>query len=174
LNFEVIFRLIPLLAIALSANCQQLATGNLLVATEKSHDPDFARSVVVLIRYDSESAIGLMLNKATSVPISDVLPQAKGKSVMVYAGGPVASGVRALVRTNSAPFFSLVTDQAGLLKLLAGSARFRIYAGYTGWTARQLESEVARGLWRVAPANASMLWPHPEQLRGLTPPRPIR
>jgi len=158
-------RLALLLAVALSANSQVLATGKLLVATAKSHDPDFARSVVLLIHYDSESAVGLMLNKSTTVPLSEVLPEAKGKPVTVYAGGPVSIGVRALVRTNSAPFFAVVADKAGLLKLLSGSAPFRVYAGYTGWTARQLQSEVSRGLWKVLPANTSAVFdPHREKL----------
>jgi putative transcriptional regulator len=167
-NPGAILRLALPLALALSANSQQLATGKLLVATTQSHDPDFARSVIVLIHYDSQSAIGLMLNKPASVPVSEVLPEAKGRPATIYAGGPVMIGVRALVRTNSTPYFSVVTKKAELLKLLSGSAPFRLYAGYTGWTAGQLQSEVARGLWKVLPPDASTLWP------GLTPHRPIR
>ncbi len=167
-----IFRPTLFLALAVSANSQQLATGMLLVATAQSHDPDFARTVILLIHYDSEAAIGLILDKPTDVPISEILPEAKGQPITVYAGGPVMIGVRALVRTNSTPYFSVVTEKTGLLKLISGSAPFRVYAGYTGWTARQLEGEVARGLWRVAPANAGTLWPR--HLPELTPPRPIR
>jgi putative transcriptional regulator len=163
-DFSSILRLIPLLAVAISAHSQTLATGNLLTATPKSLDPDFSRTVILLIHYDSQAAIGLILNKPTDVPISDVLPEAKGQPITVYAGGPVMIGVRALVQTNSAPYFAVVTQKAELLKLLSGNAPFRVYAGYTGWTGRQLESEVARGLWRVAPANPG----------SLTPPRPIR
>jgi putative transcriptional regulator len=166
-----ILRMALVLALAGTANSQQLAAGNLLIATAKSHDPDFARSVILLIHYDSESAIGLMLKKPTTVPISDVLPEAKGKSVTVYAGGPVSIGVRGLLRSKSPPFFSVISDKPQLLKLISGGAppgSFRIYAGYTGWTARQLQSEVARGLWKVMPANPGTLWPR------LTPSHPIR
>jgi len=160
-DFGPILRLTLILALGLSANSQQLATGNLLLATAKSTDPDFARSVVLLIRYDSESAIGLMLNKPTNIPISEVLPEAKGKPITVYAGGPVSIGVRGLVRTKSAPFFSVITNKPELLKLIssgAAASSFRIYAGYVGWTAAQLQSEVARGLWKVMPANARMVF----------------
>ncbi len=157
-----------LLLLALSANCQQLATGKLLVATAKSHDPDFAGSVVVLIHYDAQSAIGLMLNKPTPIPITDLLPEAKGQAVTVYAGGPVAIGVRALVRTKAPPSFSVVTEKADLLKLISTSATFRIYAGYAGWTGPQLQSEVSRGLWKVLPPSSATLWPR------LTQSRPIR
>lgn len=138
----------------------RLEAGSILVATTKSHDPDFARSVVVVIRYDSESAIGLLLNKPTNVPLSEVLPEAKDKQVMVYAGGPVAIGVRGLLRTKSAPFFTVVTSKRELV-----SRSPRIYAGYTGWTASQLQNEVTRGLWTVLPASSSIIFdPHPETL----------
>ncbi len=152
--------------LALPANPQPLATGNLLVATAKSHDPDFARSVVLLIRYDSQSAIGLMLNKPTSIPITEILPDAKGKSVTVFAGGPVTIGVRCLLRSKAPPFFTVVSNKTELLRIIAsGKPPLRIYAGYTGWTAQQLHSEVARGLWKVLPASASSLFdPHPEAL----------
>jgi putative transcriptional regulator len=168
-----------LLVLVVSAHSQQLGSGNLLVATTKSHDPDFARSVVLLIHYDSQSAIGLMLNKSTTVPVSEVLPEAKGKSVTVYAGGPVPIGVRGLRRSPSPPFFTVVSNKSDLLKMVSEDAppgSFRVYAGYTGWTAQQLQNEVARGLWRVLPASAlSIFDPYPETLwPRLTLPRPIR
>jgi putative transcriptional regulator len=174
-----ILRLSLVLALAGSASAQQLAPGKLLMATAKSRDPDFARSVILLIHYDSESAIGLMLDKPATVPISDILPEAKGKSVMVYAGGPVAIGVRGLLRSNSPPFFSVISNRPRLLKLIFGGApasSFRIYAGYTGWTAPQLQSEVARGLWKVLPADPRTVWPRltpsrrrRQPLRGIAP-----
>jgi putative transcriptional regulator len=158
--------LVALALLSVASNAQQLSTGAILVATAKSHDPDFDRSVIVLIRYESDSAIGLMLNKPTDAPISDLLPGAKGKSITVYAGGPVSIGVRGLVRTKSAPFFSVITNRAELLKRIANGeppSSFRIYAGYVGWTAQQLQSEVARGLWKVLPADPSSVFnPHPE------------
>ncbi len=153
------------------ANSQQIAAGSLLVATDKSHDPDFKHSNIVLIHYDSEAAIGLMLNKATTVPISELLPEAKDKSITIYAGGPIPIGVRGLLRSKSPPFFTVISDRTQLLKLISSATTpgsFRIYAGYTGWTARQLQSEIARGLWKVLPADPFTLW------RGLTPPSPIR
>ena len=170
---------LPLLLalLALSAHTQPLATGNLLVATAKSHDPDLAGSVVLLIRYDSASAIGLMLNKPTLAPIGEVLPDVKGKSVKVFAGGPVTIGVRGLLGSKAPPFFTVVSNRTELLRIIAsGKPPLRVYAGYTGWTAPQLQSEVARGLWNVLPANARMVFdPHPETLwRRLTLPRPIR
>lgn len=161
--------MLPLfLALALSSNCQPIATGSLLVGTAKSADPDFARSVVLLIHYDSASALGLMLNKPTSVPVTDVLAEATGQSATVYAGGPIMIGVRGLLRSKSPPYFSVISNKSQLLRLISQSAppsSFRIYAGYVGWTAAQLQSEIARGLWKVLPANAGTVFdPHPNTL----------
>jgi putative transcriptional regulator len=141
-----------------TALASQLAIGSILVATPKSHDPDFARSVVVLIHYDSESAMGLMLNRPTDVPVTEALPDAKGK-IVVYGGGPVAIGVRGLVRSNAAPYFSVIANKAELLRLISSRTdanSFRIYAGYAGWTSRELESEMSRGLWRVIAPSGSL------------------
>jgi putative transcriptional regulator len=140
---------------------QPLATGTLLMATAKSNDPDLARSVVLLIQSDRESAIGLILNRPTSLPVTEVLPDAKGYSPTVYAGGPVAIGVRGLVRTKSVPYFSVISSRPELIKLISSGARsdsFRIYAGYVGWTAQQLHSEVARGLWKTMPPDVTMVF----------------
>src|SRR5581483_8346938 len=138
-----------------------LAPGNILVATAKSHDPDFAGSAIVLIQFDSDSAVGLMLNKATSVPVGDVLPEAKGKPITVYAGGPVMIGVRGLIRTKSTPYFAVVMGKAELLKMIANRASpetFRLYAGYVGWTGKQLRDEIGRGLWTVSRPNGDRLF----------------
>jgi len=101
-----------------------------------------------------------MLNKPTKIPITDLLPEAKGKAI-VYAGGPVTIGVRGLVRTKSAPYFRVATNRAELLALIARGAppaEFRIYAGYVGWTASQLHSEVSRGLWQQRAPDAHVIF----------------
>jgi putative transcriptional regulator len=113
------------------------------------------------------------------VPIALVLPEATGKSATVFAGGPVEIGVRGLLRSKGPPFFTVVSNKTGVLTELSrmpASGELRIYAGYIGWTARQLQSEVSRELWTVtSPSAAKIFDPHPETLwRRLTPSRPIR
>ncbi len=150
-----------MIVLAVCAQGAKLTVGAVLVATEKSHDPDFAHSVIVLTQYDRESAMGLMLGKPTDIPITEFLPEAKGRPVVVYAGGPLAIGVRGLVRTHAAPYFRVVTSRAELLKLIARgmpASEFRVYAGYVGWTARQLQGEVERGLWEVKAGDAKAIF----------------
>lgn len=146
-----------------AAQAQHLAAGSVLAATTKTHDPDFARSTVLVIQYDGRSAMGLMLNKPTKLSASEFLPEAKGEPIVVYAGGPVAIGIRGLVRSSSPPFFQVVTNKGELLQLISRrtpATSFRLYAGYVGWTAPQLQSEIARGLWKVRPGDEAemIIW----------------
>ena len=176
-SLRPIFVLVILLALAVSANSQPVATGNLLLATSNSHDPDFAQTVILLIHSDPESALGLILNKPTNLPVTDVLPEAKHGSVTVFAGGPITVGIRGLVPSQHPPYFSVITNKSQILGLISrrpSSISFRLYAGYTGWTSRQLEGEVARGLWKVLPANGNLAFdPRPHTLwRRLTPSPP--
>lgn len=136
----------------LPAGAKQPSAGDILIATAKSRDPDLARSVIVLVQYDREGAIGLMLNRPN------------GKA---FEGGPIDLGVRTLVRSRSKP--EGARQIAGDLFLFPGIVEkpgARVYAGYTGWSAQQLKDEFARGLWKIlAPdsgvvfdANPSTLW----------------
>jgi putative transcriptional regulator len=69
-------------------------TGRLLVATPKLDDPNFARSVVLLLDHDDDGALGVIISRPTTVPVADVLP---GWSELVtvpdvlFSGGPVAT-----------------------------------------------------------------------------------
>src|ERR1700742_1092219 len=72
-------------------NPQDLGIGKLLVASRSLGDPDFAGTVVLLVRYDEKGALGLILNRRTDVPLSRVLDleAARDRSDPVYLGGPV-------------------------------------------------------------------------------------
>jgi putative transcriptional regulator len=166
-----------LLKAAGGAAAEAVAVGRLLVATSQSRDAELARSVVLLIHLDEQGAMGLIVNRRADVPLSRLLPGAspKAASTPVYFGGPVPIGTRALYRSreklgNALSVFGdvyLIADLP-ILQTMAGSTGpgvFRVYAGYTGWSAGQLRGEVERGLWRVLPGDARLVFdPHPESV----------
>jgi putative transcriptional regulator len=168
----------------------QLAAGKLLIATQKSRDPDLKQSVVLLVQYDKDAAMGLILNRRSDVPASEAFPEltnAKGGPVPVWVGGPLAIGIRALHQSDFQPAegreilagLSLISDKPLIVKLLAASTppdNFRIYAGYIGWTPQQLRNEVATGLWLVRSGDPGAVFdPNPETLWDrLTGKRPQR
>lgn len=133
---------------------QTLAPGNLLVATQKLHDADLSKSVVLLIYSNPKAAIGLIVNR----------PVEKEKK---WSGGPIPLGSNALVKTSTAPENSqriladvYMVPAKDSVKL---TGEFRIYTGTCGWTMVQLREEVARGDWRVIAGKSEIVFdPHPE------------
>jgi putative AlgH/UPF0301 family transcriptional regulator len=153
-------------------NPKDLGVGKLLVASRSLGDPDFARTVVLLVRYDEKGALGLILNRRTDVPLSRVLDldAAKDRSDRVYLGGPVGpSAVFALFKSSAKMekaenIFGgvyLISDKALFEQTI--SARpdpgvFHVYLGYAGWTQDQLRAEAQLGAWFVFPADAATVF----------------
>jgi putative AlgH/UPF0301 family transcriptional regulator len=153
-------------------NSQDLGVGKLLVASRSLSDPDFAGTVVLLVRYDEKGALGLILNRRTDVPLSRVLDleAAKDRSDPVYLGGPVGpSAVFALFKSSAKMekaenIFGgvyLISDKALFEQTI--SARpdpgvFHVYVGYAGWTQDQLRTEAQLGAWFVFPAEAATVF----------------
>ena len=151
---------------------QDLGVGKLLVASRGLGDPDFAGTVVLLVRYDEKGALGLILNRRTDVPLSRVLDleAAKDRSDPVYLGGPVGpSAVFALFKSSAKMekaenIFGgvyLISDKALFEQTI--SARpdpgvFHVYLGYAGWTQDQLRTEAQSGAWFVFPADAATVF----------------
>jgi len=158
------------------AQAQELAAGKLLVASRKSVDPDLAKSVVLVVRYEQQGAIGLVVNQPSKVPLSELFPALKTAQAPVYKGGPIALGTRALLRSPLKPGpglhvfgdVSMISNRRVIEDVLrAGTplSSFRGYAGYVGWSTQQLKNEVAQGLWRVLSLDAGVVFdPGPEKV----------
>ena len=145
-----------LLAGAWLAQSPPFAVGQMLVATPALRDPDFARSVILLFALTGEAAMGLMLNRP--------LPRRPGEPQM-YAGGPVAQGVRSLLPEAADPSAERLCPGVWIVNGQTKSPKGRIYLGYTGWTTAQLRQEWLRGLWRILPGDAAAVFdPAPERL----------
>jgi putative transcriptional regulator len=164
---------------AQQATERQLDAGSVLFANEKLSDPNFARSVILIVRFDPDKgAEGLVLNRQTEIPISRVFPKAKHAAKdPVYLGGPVEiTGVQALLRlpekTNDA--LQVVGDiyVTGAKELIdksidseADSSKFRLYLGYAGWAAGQLDAEIRLGAWSVIRGGSKIIFdPNPDSL----------
>jgi len=164
------------------------AKGRLLVATELVGGDFFNQTVVLLLHYDAEGAMGIVINRPTEVEpqelLEDVEPVA-GYSGPIYWGGPVQmNSLRALLRKDTPPsgaeaivgsVHQVPIDDA--LKIApTDSANLRFFIGYAGWGAGQLDSEMARGSWHVVPASDEHVFaddPHTLWKR-LTRPRELR
>jgi putative transcriptional regulator len=151
-----------------SKNPKDLAAGKLLVASRDLADPDFAETVVLLVHYDTQGAVGLILNRRTNVPLSRVFDQikaAKARSDPIYLGGPVETpAVFALVRSTAnlegaQPIFGevyFISTKTLFEKTISSRPdpdAFHVFLGYAGWDNDQLRKEVELGAWFIFPAN---------------------
>lgn len=149
------------------------AKGKFLVASRDLRDPNFLETVVLLIKYDSSGAIGVVINRPTKVRLSRLLPEIKGlqeRTDTVYIGGPVARNqMLLLIRSGSQPEESLhvfediyVSSSRAVLQRMIDNGNaggsFRFYAGYAGWASGQLDREVSRGDWHVLQADAETVF----------------
>ena len=152
---------------------KELAQGKFLVASRRLMDPNFRETVVLLIRYGLDGAIGLVINRPVELKLSTVLPDIKElerSKETLYLGGPVEPArVLLLVRSAkppeaSMPVFGDVYLSSSekvlqdLIKKPVKEERFRIYAGYAGWAPKQLESELDSGHWHVLKADPETLF----------------
>jgi len=159
--------------------------GRLLVATPLLGDPNFRRSVVLIVEHEvAEGTLGVVLNRPTKVPVGQVLEQwtelATDPSV-VFRGGPVSPNsalALAMVPGKDEPLGWRALDGApalarlGLLdldtppRLLAPAiSSLRVYAGYAGWSPGQLQAEIDEGAWYVVTAEPGDVFSaDPEQL----------
>ncbi|MGC9666871.1 YqgE/AlgH family protein [Planosporangium sp. 12N6] len=139
-------------------------TGRLLVATPALRDPNFDRTVVLLVAHEEGGALGVVLNRATEVPVAEVLGpwgSLAGEPPVVFEGGPVQpEAAICLARTRpgveSLAGFNRVSGAVGTVDLSndPGPMRerllgVRVFAGYAGWAPGQVEHEIEAGSWFV-------------------------
>ncbi|MAV38092.1 MAG: hypothetical protein CMJ59_21860 [Planctomycetaceae bacterium] len=149
--------------------------GQFLVASPHLPDPHFSRSVVLMLQHNSSGAVGVVLNRPTDNTIGDLWQHVGDESCtvegFVHAGGPVAGPLmalhtnRSLAETEILPGLFVATDRDALTQLVQGTPdRFRLFSGYAGWSAGQLEDELQAGGWLTSPATQSRLFSDAEHL----------
>ncbi|MDQ3067799.1 MAG: YqgE/AlgH family protein [Actinomycetota bacterium] len=138
--------------------------GQLLVAAPILHDPNFHRTVIFVAEHSDEGAMGLVLNRPTDTQVDEALPDLStlaGDGEPVYVGGPVAlDSVLAIAELDDPEDASeLLLGNVGFVQEAdAPVLRGRVFVGYAGWSAGQLEEEVEEESWLVLPAEADDLF----------------
>lgn len=149
-----------------------IAPGRLLVATPLIGDDDFTRTVVAVLEHSPEGTLGLVLNRPTGTDLADPLPEWDPwacEPTVVFSGGPVdqerAIGL-ARARAGEAAgildgeVFRPLVGWEGTLDLTSdpdlvgtGIEALRVFSGYAGWDADQLDAEHRAGAWWVVDAR---------------------
>lgn len=152
--------------------------GALLVATPSLIDPNFFRSVVLLMDVDDEGAAGVVINRSLDMDAREHLPawwDLLAHPRRIFAGGPVqqetAIGVAYRPGIDADDDWKAIPGDVGFVDVsrdpgdIGGIVEARIFAGYSGWGAGQLEMEVAVGSWFVVESLAGDVFdPVPETL----------
>ena len=171
-----------------------MRAGQLVVATPVLQDPNFARTVVLLLQADEQDgALGLVLNRPTGTGVDEVLPDWAALSAspsVVFSGGPVQPQAALCLghRRLGGPLVAAYAELEGVpggsvgtidldaepSDLTSAVAEIRLFAGYSGWSPGQLEAEVEEGAWWVfdaLPVDAfdvrpEQLWAHVLRRQG--------
>ena len=133
--------------------------GRLLVATPDLRDPNFARTVVLMLEDGDEGALGVVLNRPIELSVAEVLPgwaQLSSAPACLFVGGPVAPTAVIGLGRGDGPVFQPLFDGLGTLDLDLDPSEYeatmvglRVFVGYSGWSPGQLEQELGSGGWLV-------------------------
>ncbi|MEO1994614.1 MAG: YqgE/AlgH family protein [Planctomycetaceae bacterium] len=148
--------------------------GKFLIACTKLQEPNFHKTVVLLVEHSDDGAMGLVVNRPSSISAESSLSNHFGIPFgddCIFFGGPVEPTAlfimhnRADAAADDEPIVPgvFVGHSAEVFESVVGSAAagnselaFRIYFGCAGWSPGQLEGEIARGDWWVAPACSNL------------------
>jgi putative transcriptional regulator len=134
----------------------------ILIAMPKLVDPNFRRTVVVVLQHDDEGTVGLVLNRPTSHRCSAVAESLDiswelGEGRFISVGGPVEPQSLWMVHSNALRFNETIeigsklavsrSEQALRHICEAGEHRVKMFVGYAGWGPGQLEQEIREGAW---------------------------
>lgn len=151
----------------------ELGKGLFLIAEPELHDPNFRETVILITQHGAQGTTGVVINRPTATLLSQVLPgrtELADRADVLHVGGPVGRREYVLLlRSRTRPELAqhvfgdvYVTQSADALvdalKSDDATTAIRLFAGYAGWAPGQLADEIARGSWRVVPADAGVLF----------------
>ncbi|MCX7980085.1 MAG: YqgE/AlgH family protein [Bacteroidia bacterium] len=153
------------------------APGTLLIAEPYLPDANFFRAVILLVEHNAGGSLGFVLNHPMPVQVKEVTDYFGEIPNTLYRGGPVEKNKLFVLHAipqlpDSQKIIEGVywsADPRALRAVLATrdlpDTVIRFLAGYAGWAPGQLDYELARKAWIVAPARAEyVFFPEPQKL----------
>jgi putative transcriptional regulator len=174
LRLSLLLACVLLVLPAAGARAQQDLPANalLLIAKPSLADPNFSRSVVLVTQTEDGGTVGVIVNRPTTLKLQEFLSGEFDTSNYldpVYVGGPVMRQVLVVLFHSdskpAAPAFHVLKDvyltmhPDNIARLFADkAARYRVYAGFSGWAPNQLESEFMRDGWYFLQADEATVF----------------
>jgi len=143
--------------------------GCFLVASTKLVDPNFFRTVVLIVRHNDEGSMGMVVNRPANLTVSEVWEKVTGSGCQtkehLHVGGPCPGPLMALhERTDLAdlevtPGMYFTADPENIAQLIGQEhLSVRYFAGYAGWGPGQLEMEIDSGAWHIESASGEQIF----------------
>ena len=153
---------------------ESINKGTFLIAEPFLNDPNFDRSVVFLCEHSESGSLGFVVNYETNLFLGDVLEENIYEDIPLFIGGPVEKNtlhflhrrpelIPGSVEVGNGIYWGGDFDQAKreLNSYTLKPEDIRFFVGYSGWSEGQLDEEMARKTWIVAPADAACLFDTP-------------
>lgn len=150
--------------------------GQLLIASPNLADPNFARTVVLMIQHGKEGAMGLVLNRPTDTTVAEAWKQINTGDCavegMLYQGGPCEGPLMVLHASEPHGQMGVLrnlyftTDREMIESLVVNhpALSMKFFVGYAGWGPDQLENEMEQGGWLILPATDEPVFTTAEDL----------
>ena len=146
--------------------------GRLLISMPNLLDPNFYRSVILVLEHDEEGTLGLVLNRKSALTLQELCINQgliwRGNDGAVRVGGPVQPTSLWVLYRGQAKHSDftpvnedciLTTTMEGLTEVSNDSEGERLlFAGYAGWGEGQLEQEIREGAWLSAPYSRHLIF----------------
>ena len=145
--------------------------GRILIAEPFLQGPYFSRSIVLITEYGDEGTVGFVLNKSSDMYPDEVIDDLYNFRGELYLGGPVASDTLDFIHTLGYQIpgamhvvgnvfwggdFEVVKDLINCGKANSKSVKF--FAGYSGWSPGQLETELEEKSWIVSKIDEPLIF----------------
>lgn len=158
-------------------------TNHFLIAMPGMMDPNFAHALAFVCEHNDGGALGIVVNKPTDMTLSSLFDQievplkdAGLASAPVHFGGPVQIDRGFVLHRPLGSWQSTLavggdlglTTSKDVLEAVGrgdGPAEVFVSLGYAGWSAGQLEQEIAQNAWLTVEADADVLFDMPAQRR---------
>lgn len=148
--------------------------GKFLISSPQMRDPNFAESVILIIKHDPEAgALGVVVNRTSEDSLQEmwdhiwdvnVEHSEENQKKFMQLGGPVFGPIISVHENEpngegkiaSGLFYAVHPDK--VLGAIGTDARIRLYQGYSGWAGGQLEAEIDKGAWMVIDADPEIVF----------------
>ncbi len=150
-------------------NPPSLTSGSVLLAREVLLDPNFEATVVLVCVHSPEGTYGLVLNRISHMPLSEIFDGMKGMNLSreILIGGPVQQTELQMLQITDTPAEGAYPISPGIYMggkwetidamISADTATTRLFLGYSGWGPGQLDAEIRIGAWDIYNVDIKLL-----------------